>query len=106
MRVSRFRFTVRGMMIVVAVVGVLMVVEIKIARWAINVVSEGDGRGGTVYIRNEAIGVWMVANIAFALSSFLIGGPLFLALSSLREASLRDAGFNSIHPDPPEPDSR
>jgi len=98
MRMPRFRFTVRGMMIAVAVVGVLIAVEIKIADWAIHVVSEGDGRGGTVYIRNEAIGVWVVANIAIALSSFLIGGPLLLALRAFREASLRDAGFRSAHP--------
>jgi hypothetical protein len=69
MRMPRVRFTVRGLMVAVAVVGVVFVGEMRLYRYAAYEV--GDGWDGG-YIVQEAIMVWSILNAAIAFPPFLV----------------------------------
>ena len=64
----RFRFTIRSLMAVVAIVAMILGVEIQWVRYAIAFVSEH----GTT-IRSEAIAVWAIPHAAIAFVYFAVG---------------------------------
>ena len=66
MRLPRVRFTVRRIMLAVAVAAVVMGIEINVASYARCIVSDlGDGQD---YIASEAAMVWIVAQIPLSLA--------------------------------------
>ncbi len=69
MKRSGFRFTVRRLMLWVAIVGVILGVEIHWVRFAKEFVSEHDGES----IRNEAITVWAIPHAVIGCIYFVSG---------------------------------
>ena len=66
MRVSRTQFTVRSLMIGVAIVAIVLTIETRLFNISKNMVSDlGDGLG---YIPGEALTVWVIFQIPILLT--------------------------------------
>jgi hypothetical protein len=72
MRVSRNQFTVRCLMIVVAMVAIVLTIEIRLFSISKNIVSEhGDGMD---YIPGEVFTAWAIFQIPVLLTLCLVYG--------------------------------
>ncbi len=101
MWLPRPRFTVRSLMIAVAIAAVLIAVEISVFAYSKNLVSDyGDGKD---YIPGEAWAVWAIIQIPVLLSLVLLGSLLMLPIGKLCiRHDDRLTARPSIEPDPHE----
>ncbi len=97
MRLPRVRFTVRRMMVAVGIVAILLVMEINVAAYARNLVSDlGDGED---YIQGEAVTVWAILQVPMILALYSVS--LIRHLFRQGEATLVSTSPEVC--DPPEP---
>lgn len=72
MPVPRVQFTVRGLMVAVAIVAVVMAAESFITRLAVDLVIERHNDGTSEYIQREAVMAWTILHVPPVGLAFLI----------------------------------
>ncbi len=70
MNFPRMRFTVRAMMVAVAIIAALWAIEMFLARRAVELVRERNDAGGWEYIKGEAVLAWTVLHLPHAVLAF------------------------------------